>query len=603
MDPTLSATKVPGEAINVLEPCLPELRDIHAEAIDPEQIMLHIGSCWRLFVDVRQRPDYPAGYHDGFTVANARLVNGHNYDEVGQLWLAAKANGSDPVEFFNQHFSTEDTRVAVRDAFPGESIDDYMDYMAGTALRRRIDDSGIYLGLPNLADAPGSRFIGSFPADNAVVALGKLARGDILGARDTIDNDVYLINRLGGLLPNWNGLASLDRSHLEFLSYAVEGLAAKYGDRGEEVIKHYEQSLALHADWWMRGRQILTHVTHDDGDAIGRQILLPGKEHDIVFRFNSDAPMDYDSKLGLRLESLFEDHETVERVLQGLTGEARQRRYAEFMRHILAACESTMDFAPGWQSADYLTLEQIRTTDIAPVFLQANMVHLLRLSGREEEARKLADIINRRMWRDTSPTHGQYGDLLRDGTQTRALSAVMAYPLMVGGIVPYDRAVKLANTWRDELLREHGFMISNADTNQQWDGSPGKENRGWPSVNMWLVECFTMAAIEARMNGQDPEPLLEVAEIARQGFLKGVQAWFDVHHNIPEKLNMVFPTLFVNGGEYAKKLEDIQKGFGMSIGAYRALRDRDLRAEVYGPEQHSWRQYTVRRLSQLALAA
>ena len=97
----------------------------------------------------------------------------------------------------------------------------------------------------------------------------------------------------------------------------------------------------------MRGRETLESIQHDEGMVLGRQILLPGRQHDIVFRFFGGAQVNYLSKRGLRLESLLEAHEMVERVLHGLTGEARERRLAEFMTHIIASCESTMDFAPG----------------------------------------------------------------------------------------------------------------------------------------------------------------------------------------------------------------------------------------------------------------
>jgi neutral trehalase len=336
--------------------------------------------------------------------------------------------------------------------------------------------------------------------------------------------------------------------------------------------------------------------------AYRRLIKLPTGE--IVYRFYDDSQINYDTKEGLRFEAEAEDTEEAERVVFGLEGEEKKRRWEKFVLDKLAACESLMDFAPGWQSADYRTLEQIRTTDIAPVFLQANMVHMLRLAGRREEADALAVTINKHMWRDIDDTHGQYCDLLHDGTQTMALNAAMAYPLMAGGIVPYDRAVKVANTWKDKLSRRYGFIISNANSKQQWDGDPDEEeDRGWPSINMWLAECFTQAAIEAKANGHDPEPLIEAAEIARCA-AEGIDEWFKTHRTVAEKLNSSHPIRFVNGGEYGKTLEDVQIGFGMSIGAYRKLTRRNFRGEVKDPREYSWRQYTINHtLGGLAVAS
>jgi hypothetical protein len=162
----------------------------------------------------------------------------------------------------------------------------------------------------------------------------------------------------------------------------------------------------------------------------------------------------------------------------------------------------------------------------------------------------------------------------------------------------------MANLFQNKLACEYGYMISTATTGQQWDGDPdnpqtGKEgdNRLWPSVDMWVVEAFLMAAIEAKANGDDPEPLLRAAE-AGLGLVRGVRLLFDRDHHITEKLNAVRPTAFVNGGEYAKKKKDVQKGFGMTIGAVRQLNGRDLQAEMNNPDE-SWRGITFRQLGGL----
>jgi neutral trehalase len=569
---------------------LPELRRIPVEPVDPSEMMMDIGCCWELFVDVRQKQGYDHGYPDGFPVANALKRDPDlSYDDIGKLWIKAKESGTDAVEFFNRQFDMTDTKVPVRKAFPGEPIQDYMDYMADVALRRPIpEDRGIYLKLPHDADVPGTRFIGSFPADNGVVALGKLARGNVAGALETIENDIYLIDRFR-FPPNWNGLPSLDRTQEPTISFSIEGLATAYGDRGQEVIEHFKDSLDRYAQWWIEKRKV----------------TLPGGDE--AYHFSSDAIIDYGTMRGLRLESLYEDYLMAERVVGIMTGEERGDRFDKFMRSILAACESTKDFQPSTQSADYETLETIRTTEVVPISLQAKLAHLFRMCGRQDEANKLADVMNRLFWRDIDDTHGHYGDILQDGSQTPALDATMFYPLMVGGIVPYDRAIKSANTLKDYLLRQYGVLISTANIGEQWEGSPGTqeepgENRGWPSVNMWVADAFTMAAIEAQMNGDDPEPLLEVAEMVRVGCCKGIEIRYEAQGVVTEKLSVVDPTRFVNGGEYGKTKEDEQKGFGMTIGAYRVLKVRDLRAEVYNPAVNSWRQHTLRHLGDLALA-
>jgi hypothetical protein len=330
-----------------------------------------------------------------------------------------------------------------------------------------------------------------------------------------------------------------------------------------------------------------------------------------------------DTLRGLRLESLLEDNEIIERALHGLTGEERQHRFEQLCIDIRAACESTKDFQPSIQSADRFNLHEMRTTQVAPVMLQSLVAHLCRVTAAawrargepevarpyHEESNRIGDVLNRRFWRDTGPNEGHYGEILTNGQQIDALDLTMSYPLLVGGLVPYGRAVRSANLFKRRLGREYGYLISDATTGQQWDGDPddektGKkgENRGWMCTIMLAAESFEMAAMEAGANGDDPEPLIQAAEVGLGG-VQAVDIGLDTYGHIREKVNVVRPTEFVNGGEYGKTPETVQKGFGMQIGATRQLIGRNFRAEVQEPAQ-SWRQLTIGRAagSLLALA-
>jgi hypothetical protein len=191
---------------------------------------------------------------------------------------------------------------------------------------------------------------------------------------------------------------------------------------------------------------------------------------------------------------------------------------------------------------------------------------------------------------------------------------------LVGGIVPYDRAVKSANVFMDRLARKYGFLVSDATTPQQWDGSPDKkkkkkgegevgvnvdvfgeddvikgENRGWMSTIMLASESFFMAAMEAKANGDDPEPLLRAARVGLAAVQGIEEIAFPAFRHIREKVHVERPTDFVNGGEYGQTEEDVQKGFGMQIGAIRQLYGRDFDKEV-GDPSGSWRRLTFARL-------
>lgn len=599
---------------------LPPLSPAYSEVVPvcPDARMEDVGHGIRqLLHDVRQRPDYPGGIPDGMPLAYAHLRPGYTHEQVGRIAAAARDRGVDPRKVHSRYFDMSGTSAPVRDAHPGESLTDYMDYMAGTALRRPAsEDKGMDLRTLYPADVPGTRFRSEFGMfDSALVALGKVHRGDIEGARQTIDNVMFQAMRWGGKVPNFTHEASLDRSQTPHISLAIEALASAYGDSAGEVLAHYAEPLKLISDFWLSGRQNLLNVPAGKYDASGRQAVLPTRgpkgEQEFVARNFSDVEPDYDTWRGLRLEGVLEDVTHIERALHGLTGEARKRRFAGLCVQIRTVCESTKDFQPSTQSADGKTLETLRATQLAPVMLQALEAHLfsttaraLRAAGRAEEATpydiettRIGDVLNRRSWRDVSETEGHYADTLINGRQVDALDATMCYPLLVGGITPYERAVKTANLFLNKLARPYGYLISTATNNQQWEGSPddpqtGKlnDNRGWMSVIALAAESFHMAAMEAEAAGRDPSILLQAAAVGPRG-AEGVKVGFNSFRQIREKLNVVRPTNFVDGGEYGKTEEDVQKGFGMQIGGVRMMDGRDFAAEVKNPDQ-SWRRVT-----------
>lgn len=613
---------------------LPELSGQFADVQPADRMAMHedVGlGVRKLFIAVRETVEYPDGYEDGLAVAYGRLRPGYTHERVGRIATAALDRGIDPRKVHGRYFDMSGTSAPVRDRLPGETLEEYMDYMAGTALQRSMPaDTGMDLCSPNPMDIPGTRFRSDFGAfDTSIVAMGKVRRGDLEGARRSIDNIMHNVMRFGGI-PNISTAFSLDRWQTPHVSLAIEAFANAYGDRAQEVLAHYAVPLKIICDSWMEGRERLHNVPPGEAAAYKRQAVLPGRapngEPDYVYRNFSDEKPNMDTLRGLRLESLLEDNEIIERALHGLTGEERKRRFEQLCIDIRAACESTKDFQPSTQSADGFSLHEMRTTRVAPVMLQSLIAHLCRVTaaawrargepqiGRpyQDESNRIGDVLNRRFWRETGPDEGHYGDILADGQPVDAFDLTMSYPLLVGGLVPHDRAVRSANLFKRRLGRQYGFLISDATTGQQWDGDPddddrqsGKkgENRGWMSTIMLAAESFQMAALDAKAGGHDPEPLIRAAEVGLGG-VRAVEIGLDTYGHIREKVNVVRPEEFVNGGEYGKRPETVQKGFGMQIGATRQLIGRDFRAEVKDPAQ-SWRRLTVGRAAGnlLALAA
>jgi hypothetical protein len=213
----------------------------------------------------------------------------------------------------------------------------------------------------------------------------------------------------------------------------VEHLATAAGKDGDEILAEFKEPLAKQVEFWQRGREYLKGIQHHNGAAYGRQILLKGKGHDIVYRHSSDMKPDMKTLRGLRPESAGEDAVLLRKVVGNLTGKEAEAAFAETTLNIRAACE-WQDFA-GWELGDYKHLETIRTREIAPAHLQANMIHNLRMVGKFQEADELKDVLNRRFWVDIDDTHGYYADILQDGTPTKAVHAAQALVLLAGDIV------------------------------------------------------------------------------------------------------------------------------------------------------------------------
>jgi len=446
----------------------------------------------------------------------------------------------------------------------------------------------------------------------------------------TINNSAYHIMRWGEAL-NFATDASLDRYHTPHFSLAVEALAAAYGSQADEVLVHYAPALLRSSLSWLEGIDHLKNVPANQGGAFKRVRIFPERNGRRLrgFRNYSDAIINIDEFYrGVRDEGVLEDIETLERSAQGLTGEARIRRMEYTMRCILAACETKKDFQPSTQSSDFLTLENLRTIDLAPVMLQALIAHKFALTAKALRLRRqdgdepmaeylegwvqeLKELIGT-MWVDKSDTEGYLSDLDKNGNPTGAYDLTCCYPLFVPGMVPYDRQVKMASTFVNHLARPYGYLISPATTGQQWDGDPDKvdargniiefgDNRGWPGDIMLAGEAFLTAAIEAQKAGRDPEPLIQAAEVALR-VVPGIAISLEELKHFKEKLNVVRPAKFVNGGEYGRTEDEEQKGFGLTIAAQRSLAGRDFRHEVANP-QDSWRDFAFARVSSGLLVA
>ena len=231
---------------------------------------------------------------------------------------------------------------------------------------------------------PGGRFREIYYWDSYFVMLGLLRDGRIDLARDTLDNFASLIDRYGHI-PNGNRSYYLSRSQPPFFSLMVELIAARDGDA---VLVKYLPELEAEYAYWMDGWAALA-----PGAAFRHVVRLP--DGVLLNRY-------WDDRAAPRDESYREDVETAA---------SANRPAEEVYRDLRAGAETGWDFSSRWL-ADGKTLATIRTTAIAPVDLNALMVHLeetlakaYRLKGDAAAAARLqaaadgrAAAIRRLMW-------------------------------------------------------------------------------------------------------------------------------------------------------------------------------------------------------------
>lgn len=557
----------------------PPLVDYRAEPQDPSSLAPNWGSLAQLFADVRHPQ---LGHPDGFLVMNAPARNGLTPVQIGAAWAAARTGLSSAEvpaaarAHFDKHFDITAAGVQVPTGEEGESVGDYARRILYEHLRRpaREADTDTRLRTKYPFFVPGSRFSDPFPVDNVLVGLALLGDNRVDESLQVIGNIEHDTMRLG-YAPNF-GKASIYRTQTPLDSLLLEAQSSIYGD---EALRHFHPALVRNLDFLRSGIETLGDIP-PNGFAAHRRIvrLHKGEKTYTGVRSWEDAPMNFKRRIGPRMESEVEDVELGEQLISSFTDEGEQEyHWIRLMRSLGAACESWQDMAD-WQLADRKNLITSRTIDILTPWVQAAVAHKTKLAaqgsealGNYHEAEKywqqfngFSELINDLMWRDIDETHGHYTDILLDGTQTGALNAAQILPLLVGGIVPYDRAIKTVNTWRDSLLGDYGLHTSDIlDCPEQWSGI-----RDWPSLAILAIHSSMQAAVDAKASGLDSQPFVDFAQALTEALHAGITAWYEKHRTLPERIHGTNPTEVAIGGEYCKTQNgqepEPQIGFGMT---------------------------------------
>jgi alpha,alpha-trehalase len=466
-----------------------------------------------------------------------------DYERLKQL------PGFDLKAFVDRHFAQPRHFDAYRRK-PDWSVSDYITN-TWQILQRNPDEVEPYSSLLPLSRpyiVPGGRFREIYYWDSYFTMLGLEQDGRHGLARDMLANIASLIDRYGHV-PNGNRSYYLSRSQPPFFSCMVELIAAR---DGEKVFVNYLPELQAEYDYWMDGADSLAASS-----SYRRAVRLP--DGVLLNRY-------WDDRAAPRDESYRQDLETAVRA---------NRPAEDVYRDLRAGAESGWDFSSRWL-ADEKDLTTIHTTAIAPVDLNALMVHLeetlakaYRLKGDPNEAQHYLaraenrrDAIRRLMWDAQTGFFVDY--LWLEGRQSDVLSAATVFPLFFGVATP-EQAHAMAAALRKTLLEPGGLGTTLRSTDQQWD-----RPNGWAPLQYLAIE-----GLEA--NGERDLG----REIAERWLRKNVRGYSDVGVLV-EKYNVELGPEQRGSGGGAGGEYSLQAGFGWTNGVLSKLMAEfpDLAAHV-----------------------
>ena len=381
---------------------------------------------------------------------------------------------------------------------------------------------------------PGGRFREIYYWDTFFTALGLKESGQIALINNLFDNFVHLQKTIGHI-PNGNRAYYHSRSQPPVLALLVDLLLEP--TTSTDRVKSFISALDTEYQFWMRGAQ----QAKEEGVGM-RVVCMPDGE--LLNRY-------WDDDATPRPESYREDVEA--------TLSMTEAKQADFYVNIRAACESGWDFSTRWlRDAEDLTT--IQTTNIVPIDLNCLLYALektigqlhQRLSSSEdaalwfELATKRKHAIQKYCWSSVDGVYFDY-DLAQQDHST-VYSLAMVLPMYVG-LADEQQAKKIASVIQSRFLKAGGLITTLSDSPQQWD-SPN----GWAPLHWFAVQ------------GLNHYQYLDLAKDIAMRWLHTVEHYFDEHHTLMEKYDLVHPAQSATGGEY-----EVQHGFGWTNGVTQGL--------------------------------
>ena len=390
--------------------------------------------------------------------------------------------------------------------------------------------------LPSPYVVPGGRFREVYYWDSYFTMLGLVQSGHTDIVKNMLDNFAELIHTLGHI-PNGNRTYYRTRSQPPYFA-AMVGLYARATDTTRALA--YLDAMEQEHAFWMEGA--------DD--------LKPGQAHRRVVRLASGVVLNryWDDSDEPRPESYRPDVEIGQTVPESLR--------ADFYRNARATAESGWDFSSRWMR-DPKDLRTLETIELIPVDLNTllyNAEHTIAAfrafrhrAGDAKVAERfklLASARREAVLGMYDPKEGFFFDRRwRTGELVTDRPSLAAAEPLYFSIATAEQGTRVAERLEREFLKPGGFVTTNFNSGQQWDGP-----NGWPPLE-WL----TIVGVGHYGRG-------DLGNTAATRWLALIQRTYKTTGRMMEKYDVINLSKKAGGGEYPT-----QDGFGWTNGVALAL--------------------------------
>ena len=379
--------------------------------------------------------------------------------------------------------------------------------------------------MPHPYIVPGGRFREIYYWDSYFTSLGLQVskRNDMV--LSMLENFLAIQQEVG-CIPNGNRAYYISRSQPPVLGLLYKLVASESCD--DDFHQRCRVGIRREYEFWMDGADEVSA-----GEANRRVVGMP--DGSVLNRYYDDAATP-------RPESFLEDVESASEV----------KDKPRFFQDLRAACESGWDFSSRW--FDGSCLNHICTSQIVPVDLNAllfDVESLLAMLFADDEpmarlyqnaAMRRRAAINRYLW---NKEHHFFFDWHRGNEcNTKVWSLAAMVPLFTK-LASGDQA-RAVSQHLEQFLAPGGLVTTLTTTTQQWD-SPN----GWAPLQWFAIAGLDNYGFHT-----------QAVDIATR-WVNCVDIYFEKHHAILEKYNVMHPGTAAGGGEY-----DVQLGFGWTNGIY-----------------------------------